>query len=76
MQGYKFYWYDDVEGYQFVCMMPERRKDLTRITDESIISLVRKVFGENADMGRIVVVPITSDIRSTKFFPDTFPNFN
>jgi hypothetical protein len=70
MQGYKFYWYDDVEGYQFVCTMPERRKDLTRITDESIISLVKKVFGENADMGRIVVVPTGLHSRSMEYLAD------
>ena len=61
MQGYKFYWYDDVDGYQFVRTMPERRKDPTRITDESIMGLARKVFGADADMGRILVVPISSD---------------
>ena len=70
MQGYKFYWYDDVYGYQFVRTMPERRKDLARITDESIIHLARKVFGEEADIGRILVIPITSDIRSMTFLPD------
>ena len=63
MQGYKFYWYDDVEGYQFVQTMPERRKDHTRITDESIMSLARKVFGADVDMGRILVVPMTSGLE-------------
>jgi hypothetical protein len=62
MQGYKFYWYDDVHGYQFVRTKPERRKDPTRITDESIMSLARKVFGAGADMGRILVVPDPSDV--------------
>jgi len=50
MQGYKFYWYDDVGGYQFVWTMPERRKDPTRITDDSIMNLARKVVGTHADL--------------------------
>ena len=76
MIGYRFYWYDDIQGYQFVRTMPERRKDPTRITDESIMNLGRKVFGAHADTGRILVVPITSDIRPTKSFPEAFPNFD
>ena len=76
MRGYKFYWYDDVYGYQFVRTMPERRKDPTRITDESIINLARKVFGAEADIGRVLVIPITSEIRSTTFSPDAYLNSN
>ena len=62
MQGYKFYWYDDVQGYQFVRSMTERRTDPKRITDESIMNLARKVFGAHVDVGRILVVPNPSDV--------------
>jgi len=76
MHGYKFYWYDDIHGYQFAKTMPERRKDPTRITDDSVINLARKVFGEEADIGRVLVIPITSDIRSMTFLPDAYTNSN
>ena len=76
MQGYKFYLYDDVNGYRLVRTVPERRQDPTRITDESIINLAKKVFGANADIGRILVIPIISDIRSMTFSPDACLNSN
>jgi len=67
MIGYKFYRYDDVHGYQFVGTITERRRDPTRITDDSIMNLARKVVGAYADIGRIFVVPIVLDCRSTKY---------
>jgi len=70
MRGYKFYWYDDVYGYQFVRTMPERRKDPTRITDESIINLARKVFGGNVDIGRILVIPMALYHQPTESVAD------
>ena len=70
MQGYKLYWYDDIHGFRFVREIPERRKDLTRITDESIINLARKVFGAHADLGRILVVPTGLHSRSMEYFGD------
>jgi len=76
MQGYRFYWYDDVHGHRFVRTMPERRKDPTRITDESVMNLARKVFGVHADIERILVVPIASGLRPTISSPETFPNFD
>lgn len=76
MQGYKFYKYDDVLGYQFVRTVPERRKNPTRITDESIMNLEKKVLGAHTDFERILVVPIPSDMGSTNCFSDTRPFFN
>ena len=70
MQGYKFYWYDDVGGYRFVWTMPERRKDPARITDDSIMNLARKVVGTHADLTRILVVPTVLHHRSTEYPAD------
>jgi hypothetical protein len=76
MQGYKFYQYDDFHGFQFIRMTPERRKDPTRITDESINHLARKVFRAGSDLGRVLVIPIPSVMRSAKCLLDTRPPFD
>ena len=70
MIGYKIYEYDDVYGYQFVQSVPERRKDSTRITDDSIMNLARKVVGVHVDIAGILVVPIVLDRRSTEYLAD------
>ncbi len=76
MQGYKFYKYDDVLGYQFVQTVPERRRDSTRITDESIMNLARKVLGMHVGFERILIVPIPSDSRCPKCLPDARLTFD
>jgi hypothetical protein len=45
---YKFYLRDAIKGDIFVGVLPERRKNPQRITDESIINWGRKYFGKNA----------------------------
>ena len=70
MIGYKIYEYDDVYGYQFVQSVLERRKDPTRITDDSIMNLARKVVGTHADLTRILVVPTVLHHRSTEYPAD------
>ena len=70
MQGYKFYLYDDVNGYRLVRTVPERRQDPTRITDESIFNLARKVFGGNVDIGRILVIPMALYHQPTESVAD------
>jgi hypothetical protein len=63
--GYEFYWRDDIQGYQFVRAVAERRKDPARITRESIMNLGKKIFGTHADMSNVLAVTITLD-RSTR----------
>jgi len=63
--GYEFYWRDDIQGYQFVRAVAERRRDPARITRESIMNLGRKIFGKHADMNNVLVVTMTSD-RGTR----------
>ncbi len=74
MVGYEFYWQDDIQGYQFVRAVPERRKDPARITRESIMNLGRKIFGEHADMSKILVIPMTSDRSSRISLFSACPN--
>ena len=45
---YKFYLRDATKGDILLGVLPERRKNPKRITDESIINWGRKYFGMNA----------------------------
>jgi len=48
MYGYKFYVRDSTNNFQLIGVVPERRKNAERITDESIVNLGRIYFGINA----------------------------
>jgi hypothetical protein len=48
MVAYKFYWSDDREEFHTIGILPERRKDVLRITPESIVNWGRMVMGEGA----------------------------
>ena len=47
MLAYQFYLRDAIKGYDFVGVLPERRRNPVRITDESIINWGRTNFGRN-----------------------------
>ena len=44
---YKFYLSDPMAGFIFLGALPERRRNLKRITDQSITNWGRKYFGGN-----------------------------
>jgi hypothetical protein len=58
MIAYKFYWHDDIKGYQFIETVTERRRNPERITPESIMNLGRALFGRDADPKRIYYVRV------------------
>ena len=47
MVSYKFYWRDPVIGYQLIGMLPERRRNPNRITEESVLNWGKTNFGNN-----------------------------
>src|SRR4030043_2370369 len=61
MDAYEFYWRDTIKGYQPIGVLPERRKNPARITQESIINLARELIGDNADANNIFFIKITKD---------------
>ena len=46
MVAYEFYWRDETGEAHLVGILPERRKDPKRITEESILNWVKKIIGE------------------------------
>jgi hypothetical protein len=45
MVAYEFYWRDETGDAHLVGILPERRKNSNRITNESIMKWVKKVIG-------------------------------
>ena len=42
MEAYEFYWLDPKGGYQIIGVLPERRKNSARVTQESIMRRGKK----------------------------------
>jgi hypothetical protein len=63
MLAYEFYYNDNdhTNQHQLIGILPERRKDLQRITPESIMNWVKKLLGSEWDMGRVDFVEVTID---------------
>jgi hypothetical protein len=58
MVGYEFYWHDPIKGYQLIGVLPERRKNSLRITQESVLNWAEKYFAKNLDLDNIFFIEI------------------
>jgi len=47
MVAYEFYWRDETGEAHLVGILPERRKDPNRITEESIMNWIKKIIGDS-----------------------------
>jgi hypothetical protein len=59
--AYEFYFHNALNGYQFVGILPERRKDPRRITKRSIKKLGRKITGRTTDSEEVFFTQVTID---------------
>jgi hypothetical protein len=53
MVAYEFYWRDEIGKEHFIGILPERRKNPERITEESILNWGWTVIGDNPDVTHI-----------------------
>jgi hypothetical protein len=64
MVAYEFYWLDPRGGYQIIGVLPERRKNPARITQESVMNWGEKIFGKELDtkalLSKIIEKSITA----------------
>ena len=58
MVAYEFY-RQKPNGCHLIGILPERRKDLERITEESIMNWVRILLGDGADLRNIFFIKVT-----------------
>jgi len=63
MVGYEFYVRDPIKGYQLAGVLPERRRNVKRITKESVLNWGKKYFGNHQNLNEIffVVVEINGE---------------
>jgi hypothetical protein len=62
MVAYEFYWHDVIKGRDnLIGILPERRKNSERITEESIMNWVKKVIGDEEDVRHILAIRVTID---------------
>jgi len=61
MVAYEYYCSDETGRVHFIGVVPERRRKLQRITDESILNLVKTILGENAGLSNLFFVQMTID---------------
>ena len=58
MVAYEFYWRNEEGKEKLIGILPERRKNPDRITDESILNWGWKVVGNNPDVNKIYFVKV------------------
>jgi hypothetical protein len=76
MVAYEFYWLDPRGGYQIIGVLPERRKNPARITQESVMNWGEKIFGKELDTKDTFFIRVTIDEKAVRIFrpvPFTIP---
>ena len=68
MEAYEFYWLDPKGGFQIMGVLPERRKDSARVTQESIMQWGKTIFGEDFDPKDIFFIQVTMDEKTGRIF--------
>jgi hypothetical protein len=62
MVAYEFYWCDVIRGRdKLIGILPERRKNSERITEESIMNWVKKLIGKEEDVRQVFFIRVTVD---------------
>ena len=56
MIAYAFYWLEEIDKVHFVGLLPERRKNPERITQQSISNYARAIIGNEIDVGSLFVL--------------------
>ena len=61
MVAYEFYWFDFAKGYELIGILPERRTNLERITQESIVRWGENIFSKEIETKNIYFIQVTLD---------------
>lgn len=58
MVAYELYWSDHEGKENLIGILPERRKNPERITQESILNWGWKIIGDHSDVKNIYFIPV------------------
>jgi hypothetical protein len=61
MVAYEYYWHDEIKGFELIGVLPERRKDSERVTQEAILGFGKKFWGNDMDSGNILFIRVNVD---------------
>ena len=68
MVAYEFNWLNPTGGYQIIGVLPEKRKNSARITQQSIMNWGEKIFGKELDTKDIFFIQVTMDEKTSRIF--------
>jgi hypothetical protein len=68
MVAYEYYWRNEMRQYELLGVLPERRKDIDRVTLKSVIGLGRKFWGDHVDIDGILFIRIFIDEMTGEIF--------
>jgi hypothetical protein len=71
MVAYEFYLCDPLKGYELIGVLPERRKNPERITQNSIMGWVKKVFVTKLSIKDIYFIQVTINEYTGRIFRPT-----
>ena len=74
--AYEFYWIDPLKGFELIGILPERRKNPTRITEESVMNWGKMLFGNNGCKKGFFYKKVTITEYTGKFFRVTPANIS
>jgi hypothetical protein len=66
--AYEFYWLDPKGGYQIIGVLPERRKDSARVTEESIMQWGKTIFNKDFYPKDIFFIKVVMDQNTGRIF--------
>jgi hypothetical protein len=61
MVAYEYYLHDEIKGFELIGILPERRKDSDRVTQEAILGFGKKFWGSDMDNGNILFIRVNVD---------------
>jgi len=68
MVAYAFYWFDEKDRAHLVGLLPERRRNPERVTQESILNFLSTILGKEADVNNISFIQVTLDESTGKIY--------
>ena len=75
MLAYELYTFNKKKGYEFIGVLPERRKNPARITRNSVMNWAKMLSGDDVDSEDIFFKPVRMDSLSCRIlWQDLFFN--
>jgi hypothetical protein len=68
MVAYEYYWHDEIKGFELIGVLPERRKNSGRVTEQSVLGFGKKFWGNDIDNGNVFFIRVEVDSTTGQIF--------